>query len=261
MNVTIFDIKDRLLELKKMVSEKKIKVELIIKAKKQLYKDIDLIKSNYLASIKKVYRKVEDNEKDTRAMVQGLPDVLRSAQKQVEYQAKQAANEAAQFSGKPPAYTADHMNRLQQEITELEKRSASVMAKTAQIERIPLQKERLKWLEKSLDDIRPLLGAIAKSTRRDRLSMGFYKICQAASFVLSVYGVFQLVEWLKPHLPLHEFLLNLMAGIVVVLVIDRITNSIKENIFQHYLEGSLRGFDEIIAPLTNVHETLASYNS
>lgn len=259
MALSIFDIKDEFKALKKMVAEKKMKAEVITSAKKQLYEHLDLKYNDHTASIAKIGREVQKKMDDTQQYIENMEEVQLLFKKKLELEAKKAQNDASQFLGQPLPFSAMHINNLEQEIIELEKRQKPILENKVDIEALPIQMGRLQWLSKAIGDIKNLKQTLQKSTIKDRNFLRWYRFLQIASFVLSVYGAFELVEALKPHISIHEFWLNLIAGIIILLFVDSITNSVKEWVYEKYLEKGVDNFGLVIGDLENVENALSTY--
>lgn len=259
MTLSIFDIKDEFKALKKMVAEKKNKAEIITSAKKQLYEHLDLKYNDYTSSIAKIGREVQKKMDDTQQYIENMEEVQLLFKKKLELEAKKAQNEAAQFLGQPLPFSAMHLNNMEQEIIELEKRQKTILENKVDIEALPIQMGRLQWLTTVIVDVKNLKLTLQKSTNKDKTFLRWYRFIQIVSFVLSVYGAFQLMEVLKSYISIHEFWLNLFAGIVVLLFVDRIANAIKEWAYEKYLKSGLDNFGLVIDDLQKVDNALSIY--
>lgn len=259
MALSIFDIKDEFKALKKMIADKKMKAEVITSAKKQLYEHLDLKYNDYNASITKIGREVQKKMDDTQQYIENMEEVQLLFKKKLELETKKVPNDVAQLLGQPLPFSAMHLNNLEQEIIELEKRQKSILENKVDIEALPIQMGRLQWLSKAIEDIKNLKQTLQKSTNKDRTFLRWYRFLQILSFVLSVYGAFQLVEVLKQYISIHEFWLNMFAGIVVLLFVDSITNAVKEWFYEKYLESGVDNFGVVIDDLKKVDNALSTY--
>jgi len=256
MQLTILDIKDELDLLQKIILEKKLKPEVVVLSKKQLCEHLDFKYKEYEISLGKIARKAQEDFDKIVQYDKDMDEVKRLFEKQLEYHAKLPF----ETQNLMPKYSPEHLNRLQQEIIELQKRQRALLANEVNIEAARIQLERFKWLTEAINNLRQLKNVIVKSNKSDKYRLAASRFIKAVSFVLSIYGVFSLVELLKNRIHMNEFSLNLIAGITVYYTLDHWLEKIKENVFWKNAGENLINYKQIIETMQAVDNGFASYN-